>query len=120
WIAFTVQKPDQKIKHALILSGKQGTGKSYFGRLLRTLHGASNVRDVDTDELHSQFTAWLEGKKIIAVEELMAGGRLELANKIKPMITQEVIWVNQKSRPVYEIRNLANFFCTSNFEAPIY
>lgn len=119
WIAFTVQKPGEKIKHALILCGQQGTGKSYVARLLKALHGKSNVHEVETDELHSQFTAWLEGKQIILIEELMAFDRRELANKLKPLITQEVVRVNQKHKKVYSIRNLASFFCTTNHDEPI-
>ncbi len=120
WLAFTVQRPAERVKHALILSGKQGTGKSYFARVLKLLHGRSNVHEVSVDELHGQFTGWLEGKQIILIEELMAQGRLELANKLKPILTQEVIRINEKHKVVYQIRNLASFFCTTNYEDPIY
>lgn len=120
WLAFTVQKPSQRVKHALILSGKQGTGKSYMARVLKLIHGPSNVHEVSVDELHGQFTAWLEGKQIVLIEELMAQGRLELANKLKPILTQEVIRINEKHKRVYQIRNLASFFCTTNYEDPIY
>lgn len=78
------------------------------------------MHEVSVDELHGQFTAWLEGKQIVLVEELMAQGRLELANKLKPILTQEVIRINEKHRRVYQIRNLASFFCTTNHEDPIY
>lgn len=54
------------------------------------------------------------------MEELMAGGRLELANKLKPILTQEVIRINEKHKRVYQVRNLASFFCTTNHEDPIY
>lgn len=120
WLAFTVQRPAERVKHALILSGKQGTGKSYMARVLKLLHGRSNVHEVSVDELHGQFTGWLEGKQIILIEELMAQGRLELANKLKPILTQEVIRINEKHKVVYQIRNLASFFCTTNYDDPIY
>jgi hypothetical protein len=120
WLAWTVQKPAQRVKHALILSGKQGTGKSYMARVLKLLHGPSNVHEVSVDELHGQFTGWLEGKQVVLIEELMAQGRLELANKLKPILTQEVIRINEKHKRVYQVRNLASFFCTTNFDDPIY
>lgn len=120
WMAFTVQRPAQRVKHAMILSGKQGTGKSYMARVLKLIHGPSNVHEVSVEELHGQFTAWLEGKQVVLIEELMAGGRLELANKLKPILTQEVIRINEKHKRVYQVRNLASFFCTTNHEDPIY
>jgi hypothetical protein len=120
WLAYTVQRPAERVKHALILSGKQGTGKSYMARVLKLLHGRSNVHEVSVDELHGQFTGWLEGKQVILIEELMAQGRLELANKLKPILTQEVIRINEKHKRVYQIRNLASFFCTTNHEDPIF
>lgn len=120
WMAFTVQRPAQRVKHALVLSGKQGTGKSYMARVMKQIHGPSNVHEVSVEELHGQFTAWIEGKQVVLIEELMAGGRLELANKLKPILTQEVIRINEKHRRVYQVRNLASFFCTTNHEDPIY
>ncbi|WP_448187728.1 primase-helicase family protein [Azospirillum sp. sgz301742] len=119
WLAFTVQHPAEKIYHAIVLQGMQGAGKSYLARVLKALHGAKNVHEVSTDEIHGDFTGWLEAKQVILVEELMAAGRLELANKLKPMITQEEIRINEKHVRPYRIKNVANFFCTTNHEDPI-
>lgn len=52
WMAFTVQHPAERVKHALVLSGRQGTGKSYMARVLKQLHGPSNVHEVSVEELH--------------------------------------------------------------------
>jgi hypothetical protein len=120
FLAHILQKPLERINHALLIQGKQGVGKSYVGEVMRWLLGDSNVALVGTSELHSDWSGFLEGKRLILIEELMAGGRLELSNKLKPWITQEKIRVNEKYVPMHDIENRAAFVALTNHEDAIY
>lgn len=114
WLAYLVQHPGQKIMCAVVLVGRQGTGKTGLTQLLTAMLGQRNVTVVSTTEVRSGFNEWLEAKQLIVVEEIMALGRREIMNELKPLITQLRISVNAKHQRRYEIENAANFIFLSN------
>jgi hypothetical protein len=116
WLAYCVQFPGEKIMWALLLQGVQGTGKSFFGSLMRVLLGPHNVSFPSNDMIHEMFTAWQKSCQLVIIEELMARGRLELMNKLKPMITQEMTMVREMHKPAYEQPNVFNFLMFTNHE----
>lgn len=48
------------------------------------------------------------------VEELMAGGRLDIANRLKPMLSEDSITIRRMRTDSYMAPNPATFFCTTN------
>lgn len=91
YLALLTQKPDQKIHFALLVRGSQGTGKSWIGNLMEKIIGRPNVVRPSNDEVVSRWTHWMEGSQLAIVEELMTLGRLEVANRLKPVITDPMI-----------------------------
>lgn len=114
YLAFQVKHPGEKVHWALLLEGDQGNGKSYFGLVMRLVLGAWNVKMVNNDQLHETFTQWQRNTQLIVVEEMMARQRLELMNKLKPMITEEWCTIREMYRPPYEQPNRFNFLFFSN------
>jgi hypothetical protein len=114
YLAFQVQHPGEKVHWAVLLEGDQGNGKSYFATVMRTVLGAHNVRMVPNEELHETFTGWQRNTQLVVVEEMMAKGRLELMNKLKPMITEPWCTIREMYRPPYEQPNRFNFLFFSN------
>ncbi|MXQ07891.1 hypothetical protein GQ651_08535 [Alphaproteobacteria bacterium GH1-50] len=113
---FACVKPEVKIHFALLLQGMQGTGKTAVGTLMKRIVGTANVAEPSPDELKSQWTKWQEGASLALVEELMMNGRLELANKLKPVITNETLRIEDKGAPLYSIPNHLNMLCFTNHE----
>lgn len=114
WLAHLVQHPGRKIMCAIVLVGKQGTGKTGLTQLLTAILGQRNVTVVSTTELKSGFNEYLEARQLVVVEEIMALGRKEIMNELKPLITQPRISINAKHQRRYEIENCANFIFLSN------
>lgn len=114
WLAHLVQRPGEKIMCAIVLVGRQGTGKTGLTQLITKVLGLRNVTVVSSTELRSDFNEWVEAKQLIIVEEIMALGRREIMNALKPLITQLRIAVNVKHQRRYEIENAANFIFLSN------
>lgn len=114
WLAHLVQRPGRKIMCAIVLVGKQGTGKTGLTQLLTTILGQRNVTVVSTTELKSGFNEYLEARQLVVVEEIMALGRKEIMNELKPLITQPRISINAKHQRRYDIENCANFIFLSN------
>ena len=119
FIAYCVQNEGDKIHYVLLIIGKQGTGKSYIGKTLSKIIGTQNVNSVETEELHTNFNSWLPHKSLIVIEELMDQGRIALGNKLKTMITEGSLRVNEKYVKPYEIDNKANFLSFTNHDKPI-
>ena len=120
YFAHVVQRPWERIGHALLITSEaKGIGKSTLGRAVRRLVGEQNSRAAQTKDLKSQFDGWLAGKLVIQVDEVYEGGNWDLANKLKPLITEPTVSVNLKYGPQMEIENYARFIMFSNHTAPL-
>jgi hypothetical protein len=120
YIAHLVQQPAERVSHALLITSKaKGIGKSTFGAIIRRLVGEQNSRVVQTKDLKAQFDGWLVGKLVVQVDEVYEAGNWDLANKLKPLITERTVSVNVKYGPQMEIENYARFLMFSNHTAPL-
>ena len=119
FMAYCVQKKGHKILWMLILRGHQGTGKSYIGDVLVHLLGQHNVSMPSNDEIHEIYTGWLKSSHLIIIEELMARGRMDLMNKLKPIITQGVVQIREMHKPAYKMKNVANLIAFTNYDDSI-
>ncbi len=116
YLALLVQHPAEKIHFALLIRGAQGTGKSWIGRLMARMIGRRNVVWPSNDEVTSRWTVWMEGAQLAIIEELMTLGRREVANRLKPAITETTLRIEEKGRSHYSIPNCLNFLCFTNHE----
>lgn len=120
FFAHLVQRPNERPAHAiLITSAAKGIGKSTLGKVLCNLVGERNSRVAQTKDLKGQFDGWLMGKLLIQVDEIYEAGNWDLANKLKPLITEERVSVNVKYGPQTETDNFARFLMFSNHPAPL-
>lgn len=116
YLALLTQKPAEKVHFALLIRGAQGTGKSWIGNLMEMIIGRPNVVRPSNDEVISKWASWMEGAQLAIVEELMTLGRLEVANRLKPVITDPTIRIEEKNCSIYSIPNKLNFLCFTNHE----
>lgn len=119
WMAYMVQCPGEKVLWSILLQGVEGTGKSYFGAVMRMMLGAHNVSSPTNEQLHEPYTAWQKSCQLVIIEEVMARGRLELMNKLKPMITQETTTIREMFKPAYEQPNVFNLLLLTNHKDAI-
>jgi|TARA_B100000959_G_scaffold145571_1_gene152871 hypothetical protein len=119
YLAFNVQRPGDKVQWAILLQGNQGTGKSFFGSVMRQLLGAHNVSLPSNEQLHEIYTGWQKSCSLVVIEEMMAVGRLDLMNKLKPMITQDIAMIREMYREAFEQPNVFNFLMFTNHEDAI-
>ncbi len=113
-LAYMVQNLGKKIKSAPILVGKQGTGKSYVGDVMCVLLGEHNCRIIETQELKSDFSDYMEDTMLVIIEEVMALGRKDILNSLKTKITQPVIPLRKKYEHGRNIVNTTNFIAFTN------
>jgi hypothetical protein len=119
FLAHLVQARGTKLSYALLIQGGQGIGKSLLGTLMRRVLGPTNVEFPTNEELHSNFTEWALGRELVVIQELMAVGRVQMANKLKPLITEDYVRVEEKHKTPYTVENHMNFLAFTNHEDPI-
>lgn len=113
-MAYQVQNPGKKVRHALLIQGAQGIGKTMITLMVAPALGVTNVVDVANSVLQKPYNDWMAGKTLVVIEELMMPGRLEIYNKLKPWITNDMVQIEEKNVPAYTTRNVSNFFCFTN------
>lgn len=114
YLSLLVQQPSVKIHFALLIRGRQGTGKSAIGLLMRKIIGDGNTVEPNNDALSSQFTDWQEGKQLVIIHEMMMRGRVDVANHLKPVITEDRLRIEAKYLRAYTIENYLNLLCFTN------
>jgi hypothetical protein len=124
WMAYTVQYPENKINHMLILGGREGTGKDYLLYPLMKAMGR-NAKVISGDQLLSQFNGdYLMGTKLLLINETELGDHREataISNKLKPLAAgpPDTLHVNPKGTKGFYVRNIVNALMTTNSLTPI-
>jgi hypothetical protein len=120
FLAHLIQRPQERAGHALLITSEaKGIGKSTLGTIVRRLVGEQNSRVAQTKDLKSNFDGWLVGKLVVQVDEIYEAGNWDLANKLKPLITEPTVSANIKYGPQIEVENFARFLMFSNNSSPL-
>jgi hypothetical protein len=118
WMAFLVQSLGEKVLWAPLLQGAEGCGKTLFPYVLRLVLGESNVKEVGPNVvIHSDWNEWAADCQLVVLEEVRVVGeaRHAVMNKLKPLITNTHIAINQRNKDTRVVPNYANYLLTSNF-----
>ena len=115
WCADMVQNPTRKPGVALVLGGREGTGKSVLGAILRRLLGPVNVVvNADKDRLLGKFNSALAGKILIQAEESFFAGDARTSDALKHLITGQSLQIEIKFGRSFEIDSFHRLLITSN------
>lgn len=117
FIAFIVQNPGKRPGWAVLMQGAEGDGKTFFGMLLGAVLGSENVKMLDAQNLQSEFNGWAEGHQLVFIEEIRLHGhnRYDVLNRIKPLITNDVIDIRRMRTDPYNVPNMASYMLATNF-----
>lgn len=120
WLAYVYQNPGRRINWAMLLQGTQGTGKSYFVKVLQLLMG-ENVRNLDPMAIAGRFTSWAHGATVVAVEEIRISGtnKYEVLDRMKPFITNDTVQIEEKGRDHRTVPNFTNYLMLTNHKDAI-
>lgn len=114
WAAYPLQHPGIKLLSAVLLWGRHGVGKSLLGDVVGRIYGHQYKR-IESSDLNSPFNGWLQNTQFVVGNEILTSDNKRAQNdRIKNLITGDVIFLNEKFQPCYSVDNCANFFFTSN------
>lgn len=116
YLAYMVQFPGMKIRWAILIQGVEGCGKTFLAEVMKTALGRGHVRAIDSNALHSQWNDWAYGSQLVTLEEIRVAGhsRHEVMNALKPLITNDVINLNQRMRDSRQVDNTTNYILFTN------
>jgi hypothetical protein len=114
YFAFCVQNVGQKVDWTpLIISKREGLGKSAFSVLFRKIFGEHNCSTVSAQRLLSGWTDFIAEKLFVTSHEVETSDSSALT-ELKTLITESRVRVNAKYARTYETNNCANFLLLSN------
>ncbi len=96
-LAFHIQRPSKKIRHALMVRGPQGSGKNtLFCDILGSLVGPRNLRTIGGEALGSHFNNDLTDVEVLVIDEVCHADGWETATRLKPLMSQDEILAEPK------------------------
>jgi len=115
WLSFVVRSPGKRVKWAIVLQGDYGNGKSYLGRVLQWCLG-SMASIINGNMFASKFSSWATGSLVAIVEEIVIKNKdkYETLNMMKPLITNDVIQVEEKGKDSRNVPNFTSYFLLTN------
>mmetsp|Transcript_10581 Transcript_10581/g.32540 ORF Transcript_10581/g.32540 Transcript_10581/m.32540 type:complete len:1148 (-) Transcript_10581:145-3588(-) len=115
WLAWLVQRPGQKTGVVPVLRSRPGRGKGVVVELLKKVLGANAIfQPSNVDDLLGQFTAQVEGKLLVFLDEMVWAGSPREMGKLKQLVTEPTLRINRKNQPVYYVQNAINLLMASN------
>jgi putative DNA primase/helicase len=119
WTAYPLQHLGAKMQTAVVMYGKEGTGKNQFWGAVRRMYGAYGSI-ISQSELESQFNPWASKRMFIIANEVVS--RQERNHRIgilKNLITEPEIQINDKNLPLREEQNHLQLVFFSNELQPL-
>jgi hypothetical protein len=117
WAAHIATRPADRVRWAVILfSEAQQTGKTSTVMALAKAVGENNFNAVSNDVLKTRFNAPLSGKQLILINEVYHRDSYGVVNRLKELITDDILSIEQKYMPVTNVRNVSSFILTTNNE----
>jgi hypothetical protein len=117
WLAYVVQNPGNRPNWAVMMQGTEQDGKTFFGMMMGAVLGGSNITVVDPKSLEAEFNGFAEGHQLAFIEEVKLHGhnRYDVLNRIKPLITNQIIPIRRMRTDSYLIPNKTAYLLATNF-----
>ena len=118
WLAFKVQRPGEKINHALVLGGEPGIGKDSILEPAKRAVGGWNWTEISPPQMLGQFTGFFKSV-ILRVNEARDLGEIDrfaFYDHSKTLIAAppDVLRCNEKHVREYAVFNVVGVIITSN------
>ena len=114
FLAHALQHPEEKPGIMIVLIGAEGVGKGFFVRLLEALWGATTLQVSDIAAITGNFNAALQRAFWVALDECMFHGDKKPQDRMKSLVTEPAIQVEQKYEPSRTIESFHRFIACTN------
>lgn len=119
WLAYPIQNPGAKMASAVVIHGKQGTGKTMFFKAIARIYGTYGLT-INQSAVENPRNTWLASRLFVLAEEVIARKELHhVKNALKDLITGDTVYVDPKFVNPYPERNHVNIAFLSNETQPV-
>ena len=120
WIAQMIQYPHIKTIMPTFISG-EGSGKGTLFKLFEKMLGNEKIFETTNPsrDVWGDFNGMMCNCFLVNLNELSKKDTVEAEGKIKGLITDNTLAINQKGLPQYKIKSYHRFITTTNKEEPI-
>lgn len=115
WIANALIYPENKSTMLLFIS-EEGTGKTFLIELFKLIFGAKRVMMTANPnrDVWGMFNSMMKDAYIVNLNELSKKDTFESEEKIKSLITDGTLSINQKGKDQFDIQSYHRFIGTTN------
>lgn len=118
WLAHRVQRPGEKINHALVLGGEQGIGKDTLLEPVKQAVGHWNWHDISPAQMLGRFNGWAKAV-VVRVSEARDLGDVDRFkfydhSKVYIAAPPDVIRVDEKHLREHAVFNVMGVVITTN------
>lgn len=114
WMALGCQHPAQPGHVALVLRGRQGTGKGQFANHYGRLWGRHFLPVRDAAHLVGQFNAHLRDCVVLFADEAFFAGDKKHQSMLKTIVTEELVTIEAKGIDAEAAPNYVHLIMASN------
>jgi hypothetical protein len=118
WLAHRVQRPGEKINHALVLGGAQGIGKDTILEPVKAAIGPWNFMDISPSHLLGRFNGFVKSV-ILRISETRDLGEIDRYSfyehsKVYVAAPPDVLRVDEKNTREHYVPNVCGIIMTTN------
>ena len=115
WLAWIIQKPDQKHETCLLLQGVEGCGKNKLVEIVKRVLGETLCFDTyNIEDIIGGFNSQLSGKLLIIGDELVGYAGFKKSDFIKGMLTSPNISITKKGVDTIAEKSFQRYIFTTN------
>ena len=120
WLAHRVQRPHEKINHAILLGGAQGIGKDTLLEPVKKAIGAWNFAEVSPQQLLGRFNGFLKSVilRVSEARDLGDVNRFGFYEHLKAFTAAppDVLRIDEKHLREHSILNVVGVVITTNYK----
>jgi phage/plasmid primase-like uncharacterized protein len=121
WFAHRVQRPEEKINHALVLGGPQGTGKDTILEPVKYAVGHWNCTEISPAQMLGRFNGYLRSVilRISEARDLGEVDRYTFYDHCKTLMAAppDVLRCDEKNMREYSVPNVCGVIITTNYKS---
>jgi energy-coupling factor transporter ATP-binding protein EcfA2 len=121
WMAWLVQKPGVLPGVCIVITGKQGCGKStifekLFSHMLGSYYGTTNN---PKNDLFGTFAELKNGKRMVVINDCPVSQVKSGAEQFKSLITDEIMNYERKGHQSIPMHNITSYVMVTNSDEPV-
>jgi phage/plasmid primase-like uncharacterized protein len=114
WLAHMVQRPGELPGVAIVIRGKQGTGKGALAELVGALVSQHYLMLDSMEQLIGRFNGHLKDLLLVYANEAVWAGNRAGEGALKAMVTDPLTPVEEKFKDLVNVRNCKRILVTTN------